>query len=470
MKKLAAVLFGVLSVGCAVGPGDEDGGAVGRHLQRQSTCTILGEVEIGRPHAYFAPFDPVEDQVLCALDSATREVVVAQYNIRSARVLDKLIELHRRGVDVRVAVDAANAENEWNDGDDRLVREGIRLVRFRPTAAGAIMHLKASVIDGTFAMTGSFNWNETAAAGNDENMLAFRDPELVSRYRNQILELLGERPRSVDLARATPWAAVTFSPEAQIDRSIVGALDAAKTSVDVAMFTFTLRSVSDALIRAHRRGVRVRLVVETEQEAFSDAEDRVAAAGALVVHAANRVGEHSAMHQKYAVIDGTRVLTGASNWTFAGTRSNEEDLLILDQPSLAAAFGENFRDLLRVYGGLDDGGAPRTSSPVLFHGVRSDTAWGDQLVVVGSDPALGAWNPWAGVPMGGEMFPDWTARARLPAGATVEFKLVTIRSNGDVEWEPGPNRTLTLPSTGRAAVISGNFGDTSHSWSPLESK
>lgn len=464
-KSLSLLLVSALSVGCAISP-SEDEGPVGRRLARQSACTVLGDVELGQPRAYFAPFDPVEDQVLCALDSATREVVVAQYNIRSERVLSKLVALHHRGVDVRIAVDAANADNEWNEGDDRLVREGIKLVRFRPTAPNAIMHLKATVIDGAFAMTGSFNWNETAAAGNDENMLAFRDPELVSRYRQQILELLGEAPRAVEVARATPWAAVMFSPETSLERSIVAAVDAAKTSVDVAMFTFTLRSVSDALVRAHKRGVRVRLVTEAKQASFSDAEDRLAAAGALVVKAANRMGEHSAMHQKYAVIDGNRVFTGASNWTIAGTRSNEEDLLLLDHAGLAAQYASNFRDLLRVYGGLDDGGAPRAASPVLFHAVRSDTAWGDQLVVVGGDPALGAWNPWAGVPMGGEMFPDWTARAALAAGATVEWKFVTIKSNGAVEWEPGPNRTLTLPTTGRAAVISGAFGDTSKSWTP----
>lgn len=463
--KWAAVFVGVLGVvtGCAAQAQDDEG-ASARLRQRQSTCTILRDVEVGKPHVYFSPFDPVEDQVLCALDSAKTEVVIAQYNIRSERVIQKLIELHRRGVDVRIAVDASNAENEWNSGDDRLIGEGIRLVKFRPAAANAIMHLKATVIDGAFGMTGSFNWNETASAGNDENMLAFRDPELLSRYRNQILELLGEKPRSVDLARASSWAAVTFSPEAQIDRSIVAAIDAAKSSVDVAMFTFTLRSVSDALVRAHKRGVKVRMVVETKQDALSDAEDRVAAAGALVVHGANKMGEHSAMHQKYAVIDGTRVLTGASNWTSSGTRYNEEDLLILDLPELATAYAANFRDLLSVYGGIDDGGAPRTQSPVLFHSVDSATAWGDQLVVVGSDPALGAWNPWAGLPMGAEMFPDWTARAQLPAGATVEFKFVTIHGNGSVEWEPGANRTLTLPASGRAAVISGTFGDTSKSW------
>lgn len=454
------------AAGCAIAPDSGDDAESARVLQRQVTCTILGDVQVGKPRAYFSPFEPVEDQVLCALDGARREVVVAQYNIRSERVIGKLIELRRRGVDVRVAVDASNAANEWNDGDDRLERAGIRLVRFSPAATNAIMHLKASVIDDAFAMSGSFNWNETAAAGNDENMIAFRDPEIVSHFKNQILELLGERPRSVELPRANAWAQVHFAPETAVDRVIVGAIDAAKSSVDVAMFTFTMRSISDALVRAQARGVRVRMVVEQKQTSLSDAEDRVAAAGALVVRGHNRTGPHSAMHQKYAVIDGSRVITGATNWTFSGTRNNEEDLLILDLPELAASYAANFRDLLHVYGGLDDGGQPRAAAPVLFHGVRSDTAWGDTLVAVGSDPALGAWNPWAGAPMGGEMFPNWTGRAQLPAGARVEWKLVTLRANGTIDWEPGPNRTLTVPASGRAVVIGGTFGDTSTTWTP----
>jgi phosphatidylserine/phosphatidylglycerophosphate/cardiolipin synthase-like enzyme len=466
--RIAALLLGVVGTAACTLEAADDEGEVARRLSRQSTCTILGDTRVGSPRVYFSPFDPVEDQVLCALDSAQREVVVAHYNIRSERVLDKLVALKRRGVDVRIAVDASNAENEWNTGDDRLVREGIKLVRFKPAAANAIMHLKVSVIDAAFAMTGSFNWNETASAGNDENMIAFRDPEIVARYRNQVLELLGERPRSVELPRANSWAMVQFAPETAVDRAIVGAIDAAKSSVDVAMFTFTMKTISDALVRAQQRGVKVRLIIEDKQDGFSDADERVEAAGAIVIRAANKTGPHSAMHQKYAVLDGTRVITGATNWTFSGTRNNEEDSLILDVPPLADAYSRNFRDLLHVYNRTDDGTLASATAPVLFTTVQSSTALGDFVVVVGGHPALGNWDPWAGVPMGGEMFPHWTARARLPAGSRVEWKLVTIRRNGSVEWEPGANRTLTIPNSGRAVVLGGAFGDTTNTSTPAD--
>jgi len=54
----------------------------------------------------------------------------------------------------------------------------------------------------------------------------------------------------------------------------------------------------------------------------------------------------------------------------------------------------------------------------------------------------------------------------LPAGNGIHYKFVTIRPDGFVDWEPGPDRWLQIPENGRAAVISGPFGETATSWTP----
>ena len=69
---------------------------------------------------YFAPFDPVEHRILEVLDGVRHEVLVAHYNIRRKVILEKLVELSRRGVVVRVVVDQKNSNREWNTGDDYL--------------------------------------------------------------------------------------------------------------------------------------------------------------------------------------------------------------------------------------------------------------------------------------------------------------------------------------------------------------
>lgn len=471
LNRLLPVAIGALLVACTASTEDDVGAA--ESANTATDCAALRDTQPGKPSVFFSPFDDPEKQALCLLSTARHEVVIAHYNIRRETTIAKLIELKRRGVDVRVAVDEHNAAAEWNVGDDALEAAGIKLVRTKPSGSGAIMHLKVTVIDSAIAMTGSFNWNETAALANDENMMVFKDPELIARYRTQVLEVLNEKPREQQPPQATPNVRVHFSPEEKTDTVIAAEIDKAQTSLDIAMFTFTNTTVVAAVERASRRGVAVRLVVENKQAGSTQADDKVELAGAKVVRGSNKIGQYSAMHQKYGVIDGHVVIAGATNWTYAGTRKNEEDLLVIDSADLAAKYRKNFADLLSIYGGMDTTSeAPEVltneRAPVLFNPIHGGTALGDRVVVVGSDPALGMWNPGEGVDARthADMFPSWTAPARLPAGSHVEYKYVTIRGSGEVVWEPGPNRVLDVPSTGRAQVTSGDYGDTSSNWTP----
>lgn len=475
--KLGALSFALLvavasPLGCAEQAPDV---AVRDEDNTTTACAALRDTRPSEPSVYFAPYDAPDEQVLCLLSAARREVVIAHYNIRREILIDKLIELKQRGVTVRVAVDEKNAANEWNTGDDVMEAAGIELVRTKPPGSNALMHLKVTVIDDEIAMTGSFNWNETAAIANDENMLVFKDPEVVSRYKQQVLEVLGDVPRSKAPPQATPDVRVYFTPEERTDGVIAREIDAARTSLDVAMFTYTNATVGAAVERAARRGVKVRLVLERKQTGLSTQDEAAARAGAEVVRGANRIGAHSAMHQKYAIIDGARVITGATNWTNAGTRINEEDLLVIDNARVAAKYRRNFADLLHVYDGKDvTSEAPQllaqSSSPALFNPIHEGTQPGDRVVVVGSDDALGAWDPHRGLATSTHpsLFPSWAGATRLPAGARIEYKFVTLRADGRVEWEPGPNRVVETPPTGRAVVTSGDVGDTSRSWTPRD--
>jgi phosphatidylserine/phosphatidylglycerophosphate/cardiolipin synthase-like enzyme len=470
---LAAASLVALAASAACAPAADEPLGASESNNTETDCAAMRDTRVGKPTVFFAPFDEPEKQALCVLSTAKREVVIAHYNIRREGMIAKLVELKNRGVDVRVAVDEHNAAADWNVGDDALEAAGIELVRTKPGGSGAIMHLKVTVIDGEIAMTGSFNWNETAALANDENMLVFKDPEIVQRYRTQVLEVLGEKARERQPPQATPNVRVHFSPEEKTDAVIAAEIDRATTSLDVAMFTFTQATIAAAVQRAAQRGVAVRVVVERKQTGMTTVDEGLERSGATLVRGANTIGQFSAMHQKYAIVDRRVVLTGATNWTNAGTRTNEEDLLVIDSPDVAVKYRKNFADLMSVYGGSDvTSEAPdalaNERAPVLFNPIHDATAYGDRVVVVGSDPALGAWDPRQGVDAHthSDLFPSWTAAARLPAGAVVEYKYVTLHGDGRVSWEPGPNRVVTVPATGRAVVQSGAYGDTAKSWTP----
>jgi phosphatidylserine/phosphatidylglycerophosphate/cardiolipin synthase-like enzyme len=453
-----------------VGCGVDDSARAADQFATEFTCTAP-DAQPGQPRVYFAPFESVEQQVLCTLDRAQHEVLVAQYNIRRSSYLDKLVSLRDRGVTVKVAVDRHNAEREWNVGDDFLEDHGIEIVRTSPCRSGCLMHLKVTVVDSAIAMTGSFNWNGTASLANDENMVVVAEPELVDMYRNQVLEVLGEKPHETEGGDATDVTALHFSPEQHLDDVLRTELSSAIESVDIAMFTFSSDAVADAVVDAAQRGVAVRAVLESKQTGWTEVDDRLEQAGVDVVRGANRIGSYSAMHHKYAIIDGRTVITGATNWTYTGTRRSDEDLLVLDLPELAARYRRNFADLLHVYRGeVVDDVPDNERAGVLLRAIHEDTAWGDRLVVTGNHPALGSWDPWQGIPMdtSESLFPNWTGRALLPAGTRLEYKYVTLTASGGVWWEPGPNRALQVPESGRAVVVSGPFGDTATNWSPTD--
>ena len=421
----------------------------------------------GPAQPFFAPYDDVEEEVLRLLDSAKEEVVIAHYNIRREAILDKLIELHERGVKVRVAVDKTNAGREWNIGDDLLEQAGIELVRTKPSGSRALMHFKVCVIDQETVMTGSYNWNATAALANDENMLVVRDKELAGAYRQEVLEVLGDGESQFQGGKVNEFFELHFAPDERLDSVLRDQINKAQDSIEIAMFGLTERKVQDALIKAMERGVEVSIVTEQKMANKTPLDEKVEQAGAHVVRAANRVGPFSAMHHKYAVVDGKRLITGACNWTKNGTRYSDEDILVVESEALALQYQDNFRDLQHVYGGIDSA-SDREAAPVMFTAEHDATSWGDRVFVVGNDPALGGWDPHRGVELktSDDLFPAWAGHLRLPAGADVEYKFVTIKANGSIEWEPGANRDLHVPDSGRATVMSGEYGDTSSNWTP----
>ena len=126
-----------------------------------------------------------------------------------------------------------------------------------------------------------------------------------------------------------------------LDEQLVAAIDAAHLRVDVAAFDLDLKSVTDALIRAHHRGVPVRLVTDSD---YADelGPTRLREAGIPVV-TDNR---SPFMHDKFVIIDGNAVWTGSWNLTDNGTYRNNNNAVVIQSAELAEnytlEFGEMF--------------------------------------------------------------------------------------------------------------------------------
>jgi len=126
----------------------------------------------------------------------------------------------------------------------------------------------------------------------------------------------------------------------QVITAVTEAIDSAQSSIDIAMYNLNLREVEQALRNAHRRGVKVRLVVE------SDALDgwvprSLKSSGIPVVSD----GRESLMHNKFMVIDNRQVWTGSLNLTDNGVIEDRNNLVRLDSPSIAKYYTQEFEEM-----------------------------------------------------------------------------------------------------------------------------
>lgn len=143
---------------------------------------------------------------------------------------------------------------------------------------------------------------------------------------------------------ACPSIEATFSPSPQAAQLIVKTIDAAEDSIDMTAYSFSSRKVTEALIRAKKRGVTVRLVLDKSQARQPPYKAISALYNAGIPIRIDR--KYHIMHNKYFVADGRTVESGSYNFTESAERWNAENVIVVkDDTALAEKYAENWKKL-----------------------------------------------------------------------------------------------------------------------------
>jgi len=137
-----------------------------------------------------------------------------------------------------------------------------------------------------------------------------------------------------------------FSREDSLAEVVEDHIRSANHSIRAAVYRFNSRRIARALGEAHRKGIRVCLVIDNGRYDGSRATQELLAKAPYPFRLAQgRHGESSKMHHKFIVLDEWAVLTGSYNWTYASEEKNYDNLLILREPSLIQAHRREFEEL-----------------------------------------------------------------------------------------------------------------------------
>jgi len=152
----------------------------------------------------------------------------------------------------------------------------------------------------------------------------------------------GETPESewFSLYFSDPDSPTAGSFRGGPDDALAQAIREARLSVDAAIYHLNLWSIRDALIAAHQSGVKVRVVMESDNMDEVEVQDLVAAG--IDVLGDRR---ESLMHNKFVVIDGSQVWTGSLNFTINGAYYNDNHLVCIRSSRLAQNYSSEFEEM-----------------------------------------------------------------------------------------------------------------------------
>jgi phosphatidylserine/phosphatidylglycerophosphate/cardiolipin synthase-like enzyme len=254
-----------------------------------------------------------------------------------------------------------------------------------PKGSG-LMHHKFIIVDGktTIISSGNFttsdlhgDFNQPETRGNPNNMIVIPNNNQVAQVFTQEFDYMWsglfkihkpERdPVTIPVGKGT--VTINFSPSRKkqdFDKTSNGMIkffiNQTKTSAYLALFVFSDQQISDSLESIRNRGVNdIKVLIDPDfyKQTFSNSYDILGLCPQgqgnpkikpwqnpinTVGYPISKKGDRG-VHSKMAILDHTLVITGSHNWSDAANYKNDETLIAIENPLVAAHYEQEFNRL-----------------------------------------------------------------------------------------------------------------------------
>ena len=315
--------------------------------------------------------------MLAAIRGAKRTIALETYNFNKGEIGETftvaLVDAARRGVEVRLVLDAFGASAPPDDLDDRIEKAGGRVHWFNQIGPWTVestntrTHRKLLVVDSEVAYTGGAGIADTWV-GNAQNKEQWRDTQfkvtgpavrlLEACFFENWLEAGGEGEPVLHLQPATASkdtrSVVIWSNPvggvSNVKQLYLYSIAAARESIDIQSPYFVPdASGRAALTEARNRGVKVRILSDGD---VTDAKS--------VKHASRRTYQRllndgievyeyvpTMMHAKLMVVDRTWTVLGSGNFDNRSLELNDEITVAVFDPGLSRTLTDAFENDMR---------------------------------------------------------------------------------------------------------------------------
>jgi type IV secretory pathway VirB3-like protein/HKD family nuclease len=140
---------------------------------------------------------------------------------------------------------------------------------------------------------------------------------------------------------------VAFSPNEGSEELVTKVLQSARNEIRVLAYSFTSPAVVSALLNAKRKGVDIKVVVDSKNNITQDSSGKARAALSALANAGidvRTIDTYSIHHDKVLIVDRETVELGSFNYSSAAALRNSENVLVnWHNPQLAATYLKHFQ-------------------------------------------------------------------------------------------------------------------------------
>lgn len=302
-------------------------------------------------------------EVLNQINKSNSSIDIALYGWDDNPVIyNALVRAKARGVKIRIVYDTSS--NSYYPKLSNFVK----IANEKSTDSPKIlMHNKFMIFDNSSIITGSMNFAKTGFSGFNSNCIFFiNSKEIANIYEkefNQMLQGKFHNSKS-QISHTTVVLGDTkvtplFSPKDKIiTNNVLPLIQNAKKYVYIPTFIITHDELANELINAKKRGVDVKLIIDATNVYSRKSKIKELRSAGVPVKVENYAGK---MHSKSIIIDDEYIVAGSMNFTNSGENKNDENVLIIENKTLA-----------RYYKGFFEYLWKKIPKIYLQHGVRSE--------------------------------------------------------------------------------------------------
>ena len=291
----------------------------------------------------------IETALVAAIDKTRESLDIAVFELNSEPIYQAILAAHQRGVALRIVADD---EHGLNDSKNVALRQlqaaGIPLV---DDGRSGLMHNKFMILDGRAVWTGSWNYTVNGAYRNNNNALVIESDVAAAAYQAEFDEMFeraefGTRSRDdgvVQVAQAEGEFSIIFGSEADEVAALNAEINRAKRSIHFMTFVFSLDALAEAmLLQSAREDLALRGIFERRNSTASWSQlPALHCAGAEM----RQDGNLYTLHHKVLIIDQDTVITGSFNFSNNAAKSNDENILIIRDATIAGLYLDEWRRL-----------------------------------------------------------------------------------------------------------------------------